>query len=271
MRLVLEGGGVRAAYSAGVLYALQGLPFTEVIGTSAGSVNAAFLASGRTEALCEMWRKMADSDFISHLRFFLPWGRPGLDIDTMIDEYVAPLLVDADIGARGMLLRVVATCLDQLTPVAGTPRAENLIEWLRASNAFPLGYGRVVEIEGQRLIDGGCSAPVAFDLLPPAEGPTVVVLTRKLATRKGPPTWWQRWTLRAVVKEPIRGLTFGQNTLHNETMRRLEAARDAGEVIVLDPPDDMVLGRLTRDLEEIDRGIAVGRREGAKLAQRLNL
>ncbi len=28
---------------------------------------------------------------------------------------------------------------------------------------------------------------------------------------------------------------------------------------------------ITRDLEEIDRGIAVGRREGAKLAQRLNL
>ena len=70
--LILSGGGARAAYQVGVLAAigrmrreagvLEGNPFPVISGTSAGAINAAFLASNADrfdEALAELvsvWR-----------------------------------------------------------------------------------------------------------------------------------------------------------------------------------------------------------------------
>ena len=57
MKLVLEGGGARAAYSAGVVHALacEGVRPRVVIGCSSGSINAAFCASGQTQTVCDLW------------------------------------------------------------------------------------------------------------------------------------------------------------------------------------------------------------------------
>lgn len=69
--LVLTGGGARAAYHAGVLKAVRDIlgrplqnPFPIVCGTSAGALNAAFLAagaddfSGAVANLLELWERM---------------------------------------------------------------------------------------------------------------------------------------------------------------------------------------------------------------------
>lgn len=68
--LLLMGGGARTAYQAGVLAAIARLlgpracPFDKIAGTSAGAVNAAFVAAGAVrwpqtgDALCDLWRHM---------------------------------------------------------------------------------------------------------------------------------------------------------------------------------------------------------------------
>jgi len=77
--LVLMGGGARTAYQVGVLRALAGMlqsrtdaprgfPFQVLVGTSAGAINAAFLASRATqglqafEDLAHFWRRLRSSD-----------------------------------------------------------------------------------------------------------------------------------------------------------------------------------------------------------------
>ncbi|MDP1533556.1 MAG: patatin-like phospholipase family protein, partial [Rubrivivax sp.] len=77
--LVLMGGGARTAYQVGVLRALAGMlqsradaprsfPFQVLVGTSAGAINAAFLASRATqglqafEELAQFWRRLRSSD-----------------------------------------------------------------------------------------------------------------------------------------------------------------------------------------------------------------
>jgi NTE family protein len=63
--LVLTGGGARGAYQSGVLLALseilpaRGLPFPVLAGSSAGSINAAFLAAG-AENFAQATRDLAD-------------------------------------------------------------------------------------------------------------------------------------------------------------------------------------------------------------------
>jgi len=54
--LVLSGGGARGAYEAGVASALaRSQTFDVVCGTSIGAINAAFVATGRTDALRAFW------------------------------------------------------------------------------------------------------------------------------------------------------------------------------------------------------------------------
>ena len=74
--LVLGGGGARGAYEAGVLWHIahhaqsrlgRPLRFSSIVGTSAGAINAAFLAAWAhdlargTDALCQQWRGLGTS------------------------------------------------------------------------------------------------------------------------------------------------------------------------------------------------------------------
>src|SRR5690554_2733233 len=70
--LILAGGGMRVAYQAGVLLALEesGIQFTHVDGTSGGIFNAAMLASGQgATEITERWRTLKISDFVSGRKF----------------------------------------------------------------------------------------------------------------------------------------------------------------------------------------------------------
>ena len=69
--LILAGGGMRVAYQAGVLLALEEdrLTFFHADGTSGGTMNLAMLLSGLSPAeMCERWRTLDVRDFVSFLR-----------------------------------------------------------------------------------------------------------------------------------------------------------------------------------------------------------
>src|SRR5215813_2902361 len=68
--LILAGGGMRVAYQAGVLKALQqaGLRFSHADGTSGGIINLAMLLSGLSpDEMCQRWRSLQVRDFASLL------------------------------------------------------------------------------------------------------------------------------------------------------------------------------------------------------------
>ena len=66
--LILAGGGMRVAYQAGVVRALQeeSLCFFHADGTSGGTINLAMLLSGLSPAeMGERWRTLNVKDFVS--------------------------------------------------------------------------------------------------------------------------------------------------------------------------------------------------------------
>src|SRR6187549_2831045 len=231
MKLVLEGGGSRAAYSAGVVDALAraGVRPRVVIGCSSGSINAAFFASGQTETLCDLWANyVPGTHFISWRRQLTPFGAPGLAIDDMLDRVmVGQGLFDPVAATRGdPALYVAVTDVTSGQGLLVKPQQHNVIEWLRASLALPVGYNRIVHIDGRGFIDGGVSMPVPFDepIATPCPEPTIVVLTRKMDTAKAAPNWWERAFIWSSVPRAARAATLRQHELHNEVMQRLRGA-----------------------------------------------
>jgi predicted patatin/cPLA2 family phospholipase len=277
MKLVLEGGGARAAYSAGVVHALAeaGVWPKVVIGCSSGSINAAFCASRQTATVVDLWANyVPGKHFISWRRQLTPFAGPGLAVDDMLDRVmIGQSLFDRVAATRGdPALYIAATEVATGEGVLVKPHADNVVEWLRASLALPVGYNRVVTIEGRDFIDGGVAMPVPFDepLETPCEGPTVVILTRKMNTLKAAPKWWERAFIWTIVPRAARAATLRQHELHNRVMRRLSAAVERKEVMLVNPPDEMPLSRFTRDPASIRAGIALGMQVGERLAAELS-
>jgi predicted patatin/cPLA2 family phospholipase len=274
MKLVLEGGGARAAYSAGVVHALAraGVRPKAVIGCSSGSINAAFFASGQTSTVCDLWANyVPGTHFISWRRQLTPFfGGPGLAVDDMLDRVVCgQSLLDREAATRGdPALYVAVTDVKTGRGALVQPRADNLIDWLRASLALPVGYNRIVRIGEDGFIDGGVAMPVPFDepIATECNGPTVVVLTRKMNTPKAPPKLWEKAFILAIVPRAARLATLRQHELHNAVMARLRLAVEQNEVLLVNPPDDMPLSRFTRDAGRIKAGIALGQEVGQRLA-----
>lgn len=91
---IFAGGGVRIAYQAGVLWALEeeGISFQHVDGTSGGIFNTAMLASGHSVGkMMERWRSLPMSYFAV--------GRPFL-------EYFRPLRMQGFSDAKGIRKKV---------------------------------------------------------------------------------------------------------------------------------------------------------------------
>ena len=100
--LILAGGGMRVAYQAGVLLALEeeGLTFFHGDGTSGGTINLAMLLSGLGPAeMCERWRTLNVRDFVSFLRLkkylrSLNWPAFG-GADSLVHKVYPHLGIDA--------------------------------------------------------------------------------------------------------------------------------------------------------------------------------
>ncbi|AEE45428.1 patatin-like phospholipase family protein [Cellulomonas fimi] len=109
--LVLAGGGMRVAWQAGVVRALEedGLVFDHVDGTSGGILTAAMLCSGVDGAsMCRRWRDVDVRDFGSALplRDYLtgPWNLPAVgDADGLVERVFPALGIDVDAIRRSPL------------------------------------------------------------------------------------------------------------------------------------------------------------------------
>lgn len=96
--LILAGGGMRVAYQAGVLVALEesGVKFNHVDGTSGGIFNTAMLASGLSpKEIAYRWRTLKVKHFISGRKFkdyFKPFSMTGYADADNIRKKVFPHL-----------------------------------------------------------------------------------------------------------------------------------------------------------------------------------
>jgi predicted patatin/cPLA2 family phospholipase len=109
--LILAGGGMRVAYQAGALLALEeeGLTFFHADGTSGGTINLAMLLSGRSPGeMCDRWRTLHVRDFVSLLplrKYLGSLNWPAFGGSAGLSERVYPHLgidVDRIRSARGI-------------------------------------------------------------------------------------------------------------------------------------------------------------------------
>ena len=166
--LVIGGGGMRGAYVAGMLRAIDraGLVpgFDEVYGASSGAFSAAAFLTGDAAACAASYPEDLSTDTFINMRRL--GTRPVVALDHLIHEVLdgRKPLAWHELGHTAAELRIVATDAKDLT--AHTLEGmETVADWrqaLRASASIPLLCGPPVAYGGRRWVDGSVGEPLAM-------------------------------------------------------------------------------------------------------------
>lgn len=270
--LVVEGGGVRAIYAAGVLDVLHDmcLPFSGVIGVSAGAIHGISFVSGQKGRSYRIYTRFCrDPRFFS----FRTWLRTGNIVDNdfcyrQIPQELEPFDQKA-FEASGMEFWTVSTNLETGKPEYIRMRdcfAE--IDALIASASLPY-VSKPVHYRGKLLLDGGCSDRVplrAFQSM--GFDRNVVVLTHPEDHRvKDRDAALVRLFYR---KYPAFCRTFENSPQdYEKTQVYLKAEEQKGTVFTIRPKAPIPVSRLSHDPQAIIRAYEMGRRDAREVSKKL--
>ena len=165
--LVIQGGGMRAAYSCGAIVALleYGLTdvFEHVIGSSAGAMNGAYFLSADASAANIYTDEITNKNFVNLLR-----KDKKVDIDYIIDvvlKHKRPLDLNKLRKSRSQLHVVVTNAKNARKEVISDhDDFVEIYEELRATAALPMLYDKTVQIKNKWYIDGGISDLIPIDV-----------------------------------------------------------------------------------------------------------
>ncbi len=262
--VVLEGGGFRGMYTAGVLdvWMEEGITATATVGVSAGATfgcNFKSLQVGRT--LRYNVRYCADPRYASVRNLLRTGDLFSRDFAYGELPWKLDVFDSATFAAHPMRFTVVATDINTGTPVYHDLDQGGVedVEWIRASASIP-ALARPVHLNGLELLDGGVSDSIPFAWMR-AQGydRCVVVRTQDATYRKEPNSLMP--LLRLLLRRYPRlvELLETRHDRYNAQLDELDALEHDGEVWVIRPSEPIRLPTMVRDAALLERVYQLGR------------
>lgn len=265
--LVLEGGGVRGIYTAGVLdvFMEQGISFDGVLGVSAGAIHGCSYVSGQRGRGIHYYKKYCkDKRFMSYANVLIH----GELVDTQfcyhdLPEKLDPYDYDAFLQSG---TKFYAGCSNLESGEAEYIQITDMkeqVDVLRASASLPY-ISHIVEYDGKKLMDGGCTDSIPLRaMLKMGYKKNVVVLTRhdgyvKKPAHVGPAKVLYRKYPKFVAAMKNRHRTY------NKTLRFIRKMEREGRVFVIRPSQVMTISRTCNDPDKIQQAYDLGRADALK-------
>lgn len=267
--LVLEGGAMRGLFSAGVMDVLmeEGLEFDGLIGVSAGAAFGCNYKSGQNGRVILYNKRFAHDWRFCSVRSFVTTGDLfGGDFCYHYFPENLDLFDQQAFNQSKMEFTVVCTDVETGEPVYKTLMNYDyeMCEYIRASASMPI-VSRIVNIDGQGLLDGGISDSIPLrQFQEMGYGRNVVIATqpadyRKKHTRLMP---LFRLMLRKYPKL-IKALDT-RETMYNGQLDYLKTEEEKGTTFVIRPPKDLNIGYTCHDTATMERIYQIGRDEAVK-------
>ncbi len=266
--LVLEGGAMRGVFTSGVLdfFMEKGLFAQQVIGTSAGALNAYNYVAGQIGRTCLINAKYCSDWHYLSLKNYVRTGN-AVGIDLMyhrIPLELEPFDFDAFRKSPSFMTSVASNLeLGEADYHSYTdPMAE--VDYLVATAAMPL-VSQIVEVDGKKLLDGGIcdSVPLLFSMMCGTRK-QIVVLTQPEGYIK--PSYklmalaHQRYGAYPHFVERMQMRPYE----YNRTYRMVKRMQEAGDIFVIRPPEPADIGQMESNPEKVIALYEVGYAEAAK-------
>jgi predicted patatin/cPLA2 family phospholipase len=227
--LVLEGGGMRGAVSAGMVAALERLgvsqAFDLVVGSSAGAINGAALLSGVAQRASDAYcGPLASKEFVNPLRILR--GKPVIDVNDVL-----AIITQRDVAgherviAGGAALHCIAVDVEtaEAVDLHGMTTEDEVWNAILASSRMPWAGGPPIEYKGRRYLDGGMASPVpVYEALDAGATHVLALQTRPYGIARKSASAIGDW----FIERHLKGLNPRLVTLYRERVAEYEKLVD---------------------------------------------
>lgn len=253
--LILEGGGMKGAYTTGVLdfFLEKEVEFSSVYGVSAGAIHMCSYLSKQKGRSIDIWTKYGSDKRYCGLGSLIFTGDL-FNVKTCYD--IVPNkwnVFDHETYEKyqGKAYAVVTNIVTGKPEYLPVPECREGIQKIRASASLPL-VSRNVPIDGQLYLDGGCSdsIPIARSVMDGNEK-NVVILTKEVGYVRKPATKIGLLKVRYRKYPKIVELMQKRHLVYNETMAYLQRLQESGKAFVIQPKKPNDVGRLEKDPKKL--------------------
>ncbi len=272
--LVVEGGAMRSTFSAGLLDAFlveRFNPFDLCIGVSAGICNvASYLAEQylRNKIIIENYSR--SPKFISLTNFLR--GRHFFDLDWLWDIIIKEIRLDfKTIFSKKKEFIVIVTSIESGRAIHLEPNENNLEDYLKASCSIPLLYRNFLEINSERVTDGGIADPIPVIEAYRRGARKIMVIRSRKATQVLTNNFSTRFYSRLFKEHPnLQKAILNRATEYRKAIDFSDNPPEDAEILHLTPPDAFRSKRTTTDLKILQADYQLGFDQGKLAIQQFN-
>jgi predicted patatin/cPLA2 family phospholipase len=272
--LVLEGGGHRGIYTAGILdvFAENKISFDAIMGVSAGCVHGASFLSGQIGRSLRYTTKYCDNPNYMGFRSLITTGN---FFNEDFCYYKLPEILDPfdnDAFDKNPT-QFFAVCTDVKTGNPIYHECESLkgekIKWLQASASMPL-VSKIVKVDDELLLDGGISDSIPIKKMQEMGfEKNIVILTQEKGYAK------KANSLLPIIKrvykkypELIKAVEK-RHLVYNQQLEYLEEQEKSGKVIIIRPSEKPVASRTEKDKQKILETYNLGKKDALSMLENI--
>ena len=266
--LVLEGGGMRALFTAGVLDALldvKELDIDGIVGVSAGALFGANYVSGQKERAIRYNKKYARDKRYMGIH---SWITTGNAVNKDFAFYELPFKLDVfdqeKFKESKIEFHVVMTNVEngQAEYVLIEDVFEQM-EYLRATSALPFA-SKIIEINGKKYLDGGISDSIPIDYCQSlGYDKIILVLTRpENSYKEDKLNFLYKLVYRKYPNLVERLINMGKD--YEVVLKKIKNLETESKVFVIRPPKVLKIGRLEKNEDKIQNVYDIGLNTGIK-------
>ena len=264
--LVLEGGGMRALFTAGVLDALldiKELDIDGIVGVSAGALFGVNYVSGQKERAIRYNIKYArDKRYMG----FYSWITTGNAVNEEFAFYEIPFKLDVfdqeKFKQSKIDFYVVMTNVESGKPEYVLIKdVFKQMEYLRATSALPFA-SKIIEINGKKYLDGGISDSIPIDYCEDlGYDKIILVLTRPKNTHKEDKlNFLYKLVYRKYPNLVERLINMGKD--YEVVLKKIKDLENKDKIFVIRPPEILKIGRLEKNKDKIQKVYDIGLNTG---------
>lgn len=271
--LIIEGGGMRGVFAAGILdafYEQKFDPFNLYIGVSAGACNLASHLAGQYKRNFRCYTDyMLRPEFISAGKYLR--GGHFMDLDWFWDYVDKHDTLDREratsLGNKKFL--VVTTDIETGEALYTEAKSDILDDLLKGSSSVPVMYRNFVEVHGRRVTDGGVADSI------PVQEAYRLGARRIMVIRSRPADYIKN----SFVESRILPMIFSSHPALKKALQLREKRYMEAVEFIKNPPQDAEIievapaeirtGRTTRNREIIENDYLQGHVRGYAIVSAL--
>lgn len=271
--LVVEGGGMRGGFSAGVLdvFLENGFdPFSVYGGTSGGAMNLSSYLSRQHGRNFRIYRDICTSrEFISFRKFLS--GGHWLDLDWLWQQMESAEPFDVSRAMKslqGKQLYFTATRTNTGKAEYLSPCALSWMDCLKASAALPVLYRNFITLAGISYTDGGVSDPLPFAHAARLGADVIVVVRSRPSEYRMRSNWGGYFAAARYRRHPeLKRSLLRHALVYNHQVETMQKHVRAGTLITIAPDRRTEAGRASVSRLSIEADYQSGRVAGSRFLE----